>query len=122
MSPMQRIIGEEEANIAGERFPQLMSNDDHTRRQRVSYSGHHESDQPNRATDVRVSFGKGLSMVNTGFMRQNYHEMTADVICLCCFQTVAESKPVAELAGAENQHICNPYDIHYDFNFSELSI
>jgi len=48
-------------------------------------------------------------MVNTGFMRQNYHDMGADVICLCCFQTVAQSKPVAELAAAEDEHICNPY-------------
>jgi hypothetical protein len=47
-------------------------------------------------------------MVNTGFMRQNYRNLTADVICLCCFQTVAHSKPVGELAAAEDEHICNP--------------
>jgi hypothetical protein len=49
-------------------------------------------------------------MVNTGFMRQNYRDMTADVICLCCFQTVAQSKPVGELASAEDEHICKPYE------------
>lgn len=49
-------------------------------------------------------------MVKTGFMRQNYHDMRADLICLCCFRTVAESKPVAQLAAAEDEHICNPHD------------
>jgi hypothetical protein len=49
-------------------------------------------------------------MVNTGFMRQNYHGMTADLICLCCFRTVAESKPVGELAAEENNHVCTPFE------------
>jgi len=49
-------------------------------------------------------------MVNTGFLRQNYHDMRADLICLCCFQTVAKSKPVGELAAVEDEHICIPYD------------
>ena len=51
-------------------------------------------------------------MVNTGFMRRNYQNLTADLICLCCFQTVARSKAVAELAATEDEHICNPYDDH----------
>jgi hypothetical protein len=42
-------------------------------------------------------------------MRQNYRDMKADLICLCCFQTVAESKPVSELAEVEAKHICDPY-------------
>jgi len=47
-------------------------------------------------------------MINSGFMRQNYRDMKADVICLCCFQTVAQSKPVSELAAVEEEHVCNP--------------
>jgi len=49
-------------------------------------------------------------MVNTGFMRRNYRDMTADVICLCCFQTIAHSKPVGDLATAEEEHICTPHE------------
>jgi hypothetical protein len=49
-------------------------------------------------------------MVNTGFMRRQNPDSTADVICLCCFRTVAFSQAQYDLASAENDHICNPFD------------
>ena len=49
-------------------------------------------------------------MVNTGFMRRQNSDATTDVICLCCFRTVARSKAHADLLAAEEDHICNPFD------------
>jgi hypothetical protein len=47
-------------------------------------------------------------MVNTGFIRSVNPDATADLICLCCFQTIARARPRTELVAAENEHICDP--------------
>jgi len=49
-------------------------------------------------------------MVNTGFMRWGNPDATTDLICLCCFRTVACSRDQADLLAAEDGHICNPID------------
>jgi len=49
-------------------------------------------------------------MVNTGFMRRRNLDATADVICLCCFRTITRGQTRTELAAAENEHLCNPFD------------
>ena len=49
-------------------------------------------------------------MVNTGFMRWINPDATADVICLCCFQTIARAQSVDELLASEGEHTCNPAD------------
>jgi hypothetical protein len=48
-------------------------------------------------------------MVNTGFMRRSRPDFTADVICLWCFRTVAQSKNYSDLAAAEDNHVCSPF-------------
>jgi hypothetical protein len=49
-------------------------------------------------------------MVNTGFMRWHNLDATADVICLCCFQTIARAQSFDDLLAAEDDHACNPVE------------
>jgi hypothetical protein len=49
-------------------------------------------------------------MVNTGFMRWQNPDSTADIICLCCFKTIARAGSCAELLEAEEYHNCDPLE------------
>jgi DNA-binding response OmpR family regulator len=49
-------------------------------------------------------------MPNAGFLRWQNPDSTADVICLGCFRTVASSQAQDEIATAEANHTCNPFD------------
>jgi hypothetical protein len=48
-------------------------------------------------------------MGNTGFMRWENPDATTDLICLCCFRTLACSRDQDELIAAEDDHVCNPF-------------
>ena len=61
------------------------------------------------ATDF-LSSRKGHSMANIRFMRWENSDATADLICLCCFRTLAHSRHQNDLLAAEDDHICNPLD------------
>jgi hypothetical protein len=56
-------------------------------------------------------------MVNTSFMRWGNPDTTTDLICLCCFRTIARSQDQADLLTAEGDHICSPFG---DFVFPHL--
>jgi hypothetical protein len=49
-------------------------------------------------------------MRSTGFMRWHNLDATADVICLCCFQTIARTHSLSELLAEEDDHACNPVE------------
>ena len=49
-------------------------------------------------------------MANTGFMRWQNPDATADLICLCCFQTIARAQSSADLLAAGDLHTCNPLE------------
>ena len=49
-------------------------------------------------------------MANTGYMRWGNPDATTDLICLCCFRTLARSRDQDDLFVAEGDHICNPFD------------
>jgi hypothetical protein len=68
------------------------------------------------------SFGsKGGALVNSGFIRRQNPDSTADVICLCCFRTIAYSQAQADLAAAEKNHGCSPFDEFVLFRSDRLS-
>ena len=49
-------------------------------------------------------------MANSGFGRRQNGDSTTDLICLSCFQTIAHSREQADLAVAERDHACNPFN------------
>jgi hypothetical protein len=57
-------------------------------------------------TNWVLTNGKGRLMANSGFIRRQNPDSTADVICLSCFRTIAYSQAQADLAAAENNHDC----------------
>lgn len=52
----------------------------------------------------------GQLMRSTGFMQWHNPDATANVICLCCFQTIARANSLADLLEAEDERMCNPVD------------
>jgi hypothetical protein len=49
-------------------------------------------------------------MVKAGFMRWINADQTTDVICLCCFETIARADSLDELLVAEDHHCCKAWD------------
>jgi hypothetical protein len=49
-------------------------------------------------------------MAKAGFMRWSNADETADVICLCCFETIAHSHSLDELLVAEDLHCCKAWE------------
>jgi hypothetical protein len=50
-------------------------------------------------------------MIHTGFMEWRNPDLSIDLICLSCFETVAQSRGHADLQAAEKDHVCNPSDL-----------
>jgi hypothetical protein len=44
------------------------------------------------------------------FMQRQNGDSTTDLICLYCFRTVARSGEQSDLAAAEREHMCSPFD------------
>jgi|HubBroStandDraft_2_1064218.scaffolds.fasta_scaffold2803659_1 hypothetical protein len=49
-------------------------------------------------------------MAKAGFMRWINEDETADVICLCCFETIAQARSLDELLVAEDHHSCKAWE------------
>jgi hypothetical protein len=49
-------------------------------------------------------------MARAGFMRYINADETADVICLCCFETIARADTLDELLVAEDLHYCKAWE------------
>jgi hypothetical protein len=46
-------------------------------------------------------------MMKSGFMQWQNGDSTTDVICLDCFETIANSGEQPDLAAAERDHVCS---------------
>jgi hypothetical protein len=49
-------------------------------------------------------------MAKPGFMRWLNPDETEDVICLCCFETIARTYSLDELLVAEDAHCCKAWE------------
>jgi len=49
-------------------------------------------------------------MAKAGFMRWINADETEDVICLCCFETIARARCLDELYVAEDLHSCKGWE------------
>jgi hypothetical protein len=50
-------------------------------------------------------------MMDTGFMEWRNPDLSIDLICLNCFETVVRSQVHADFTTAKRSHLCNPSDL-----------
>jgi hypothetical protein len=91
-------------------FPQNVSKSGHLSGQPLGYFWHIQKPSQDWSGFWKTFIPPEGEMTNSAFARRQNNDSTTDLICLGCFQTVARVEEEADLAAAEIDHACDPYN------------